>query len=154
MIVNCVDGSSATQKNLPVRRQIAERAQKYQRADTFVRLIKVSGNFVSNFNRYTLNLTGEGNFVAIDGPKPADMKPDMVTVGTGTYFPNIAFGNSFTLNGLTFTGAPYNSQSPQMVKDLLYVDSDGNVFTGDRSKPMDSQGYPSVLSASPWGKKG
>ena len=102
---------------------------------------------------YTLNLTGEDNFLAI-GPKPVGMKQDMVTVGTGVYFPNIAFGDSFTLNGLTFTGAPYNDRSPETVKDLLFVGSDGDVFSGERSQPLDSQGYPSALSATPWGKKG
>ena len=102
---------------------------------------------------YTLNLTGEDNFLAIEA-KPADMKEDMVIVGTGVYFPNIAFGESFTFNGLTFTGAPYTGRSPEMVKDLLYIDSAGNVFTGDRSKPMNSQGYPSALSTMPSGKKG
>ncbi len=103
---------------------------------------------------YTVSLTSGDNFLTIDGVKPAGMKQDTVTVGTGVYFPNMAFGESFTLNDLTFTGAPYTEQSPQKVKDLLFVDSDGNVFSGDFSKPLDSQGYPSALSATPWGKKG
>lgn len=109
----------------------------------------------SNAAVYTLNLTGAANFLTVDGTTIAGAQTvDKVTVGTGVYFPGISFGSSFTLNSVKFAGAPYNQQTPQTAKDIMYTDSTGNVFDGDFSKPLDSQGYPSALSATPWGKKG
>jgi hypothetical protein len=134
------------------------------RLTTKVNASQVTGSFDYNYydaatctgtSRYTITITGASNFLSIDGTGTASGKAvDKVTLGVGVFFPGITFGTSYTVQGVRFTGAPYNAQSAQTQKDIWQLDAaTGNITNGDFSNLPDAQGYPTVLQSSPSFKK-
>ena len=108
-------------------------------------------------SRFTLTVSGPSNFLSIDGTGVVGGKTvDKVTTGVGVFFPGISFGTSFTVQGVRFTGAPYNVQVAQTAKDIWLLDAaTGNITNADLNllNSLDAQGYPTVLTATPVLKK-
>jgi hypothetical protein len=104
--------------------------------------------------RHTLTLSTSDNYLEVTGSKALGAQTaDKVKFGTGVYFPGISAGTSLIVNGLKFTGSPYNRQSPLVGLTLLFLDTNGDLFEGDYGKPLDSDGYPTALGSAPVAKK-
>ena len=108
-------------------------------------------------SRYTLTVSGASNFLSIDGTGVVGGKTvDKVTSGIGVFFPDISFATPYTVQGVRFTGAPYNVQVAQTSKDIWLLDAaTGNITNADFNPltSLDAQGYPTVLTATPVLKK-
>ena len=136
------------------------------RLSTKVNASQASGSYDYNYydastctgtSRYTLTVSGASNFLSIDGTGVVGGKTvDKVTSGIGVFFPDISFGTSYTVQGVRFTGAPYNVQVAQTSKDIWLLDATTGNLTNADFNPLnsrDAQGYPTVLTATPVLKK-
>ena len=105
----------------------------------------------------SINLMGADNTRSVDGTKViGGTTVDEVTGSEGVNFPDVAYigAPSITVNGVTYTGAPFTNAKPRTFKDVWYLDSNNAIYSGDFSVAVDAQGYPNALLAKPtWMKK-
>lgn len=146
------DPSITTSAGLPLR------SQETWSAPTKVSATKAS--FVLTLRTFTssdcsgtafseLSQNAGGNtFFQVDGTATIDGKAvDKMTIGEGVWFPGIA-ANVITVNGVSYSGPKFSRQAPLIEKEVLSLV--GNALSeGDRSKPLDAQGYPTALSSTP-----
>jgi hypothetical protein len=92
----------------------------------------------------TLSLADSNTYVQVDATVTmAGQQLDKVSAAYGVYFPGIS-ASSITINGIKYTGAPYTSQAARTYKDLFLLQAN-SIYSGDPTKPLDAQGYPTVL---------
>lgn len=96
--------------------------------------------------RYTLTRQGADAFINVDASATIGGKlADKVTMSEPPSFPGFSFGTALVLNGLRFPASSFNTQKPVLSKDVIALESNGTVLSGDFDKPLDAQGYPTVL---------
>lgn len=126
--------------------------QSATRAAIVAKLEYFDASTCSGTVRATINLAGSDNYVVVDGSTVvAGKTAQRVTVGTGVYFPGFSFGTSLTLNGVRFSGVPYNLTTPQTAKALYLLDGN-DLFAGDDTT-AGVGGYPTALLAAKFATK-
>lgn len=106
----------------------------------------------SGVARTTLTLTGADNFINVDGTETIGGKiVDKLSTGHSVYFPGLssAPGAGLVVNGIRYNAQDYTRQTPTTGKDIAYVGTDNKITTGDFSKPLDANGYPTALDVMP-----
>lgn len=95
----------------------------------------------------TIRLANDGTtYLQVDGTKTIGTQTvDKMTFGEGIYFHGFSAA-TITVDGVRYTGAPYDLQTPQTHRDITLFQGQ-SIYAGDFSKPLDAQGYPTALAA-------
>lgn len=90
----------------------------------------------------------------VDGSKTAsDHRVNTITgTTTGPYFPGHS-ENPIVVSGVAFDHDTFNNFNTAPFKQLLFLQSNGDLYTGDTNSAADAKGYPTALNAQPSFKK-
>jgi hypothetical protein len=93
----------------------------------------------------TLTISGPNTFLNIDGSKTVSgQQVEKVDISQDAPFLGISAG-TLIINGLKFSGTQYSRQTASTSKEIWRLDATNDVFVGDETKPLDSNGYPTLL---------
>lgn len=98
--------------------------------------------------RASLSVSGANTWLRVDGRETVEARwVDKVTRSEDAKLAGASGGTSVTANGITYAASFVASDSQRNIYDL---DSTGELYGGDFSQPLDADGYPTVLSATPF----
>jgi hypothetical protein len=122
------------------------------RAPAEVKLESYAAADCSGTPKNTVTVNGAGTFLQIDGTATIGSDTvDKISLSRGPFFPGLS-GATITVGGVSYDGAIYGAQTTDVFKDI-FLFRGADLYAGDVNQPLDAQGYPTVLGATPTLKK-
>jgi hypothetical protein len=118
------------------------------RAPVEIKLESYAAPDCSGTPKNTVTVNGAGTFLLIDGTATIGSDTvDKISLSRGPFFPGLS-GATISVNGVNYDGATYGAQTTDVFRDI-FLFRGADLYAGDISKPLDAQGYPTVLGTTP-----